>query len=120
MNVTCNPRLTDDFVWRCKVCGDFIDSAVISPGDGIPVNFPGCRLFSDCEPVEVEVQNLRSGDLFLYDTGLIAWTAVGDVTEGDVPGSVMIVVRHYDGGVSPRVWENPTHRITVTRPRRQT
>ena len=117
MRITCSPRLGDDFVWRCEVCGDFIDAAVIFPGDGIPVILPDCRVFTDREPVEVDVQDLRNGDLFLYDTGLIAWTAIGDVTEGDVPGSVMIVVRHHDGGVSPRVWDNPNHRITVARPR---
>lgn len=53
MNVKCSPRLGDDFVWRCEVCSDFIDAAVIYPGDGIPVVLPECRLSTDREPVEV-------------------------------------------------------------------
>ncbi len=115
MNVTCTPRLGDDFVWRCEVCGDFIDAAVIFPGDGIPIVLPECRVFTDRQQVEVEVQHLRNGDMFLYDTGLIAWTAIGDVSEGDTPGSVMIPVRHHDGGESPRVWDDPQRRIIVAR-----
>lgn len=38
----CRPALGDDFVWRCERCSEFIDAAVLFPGDGHPVILPPC------------------------------------------------------------------------------
>jgi hypothetical protein len=38
----CRPVLGEDFVWRCEACGEFIDAAVIFPGDGAAIVLPVC------------------------------------------------------------------------------
>ena len=49
-------------------------------------------------------RDLKRGDQFVDEEGRKHWLALEDATFGD--GRVVVRVRHRDGGIDKRVWDN--------------
>ena len=55
------------------------------------------------ETVEISVADIREGDSFYGEDGMLYWTAIEDAKQ--VGTEIQVRVRHIDGGTSIRVWD---------------
>lgn len=69
------------------------------------------QMRKDMKQVQIPVDQIREADEYRDGAG---WSAIEDAeTLGS--GEVSVRIRHADGGIADRIWDNAAHEIVVWR-----